>query len=388
MALLQAALMPLIVPYHVGLVILFQIIFNGLTYGADCVAYTLFAQWLTATETAFFVACLLICYQLGTIISSFITAKILTLGIAWSCCFYTPAVMCGLWALIWTFVGASNPSKSWFVSKREHDYLVKQSKITGVIFDNDENPEVHNRSGNVAIQQPTHEVGEISNGSRDGTSSVSWLKLAKDPNIWALIAVKFTLRWYFSVYVSLMPTYLSSVTHMSVKTIGNISVFQSFVGLFSGILMGYLTKSFVVRRPYNLSLASIRKIFQSIVNFGLALSLLIFLAFDCSQWITITTLTISGICVNFYVAAALQLPLDLSPTHCGLITSITNTLAFGQAISAPISGLIVNGGPKDRTLWRIVWLVCILLNTLSGLLFIFLVDSKPRDYNKNPSTTQ
>lgn len=89
-ATIQAALMPLVSTAHVSLVILFQVIFNGLTYGADCVAYTLFAHWLTPTEMAFFVSCLLICYQMGNIISSFITAKILTDGVAWSWCFYTP----------------------------------------------------------------------------------------------------------------------------------------------------------------------------------------------------------------------------------------------------------------------------------------------------------
>lgn len=89
-ATIQAALMPLISPHKVGLIILFQIIFNGLTFGADCVAYTWFAYWLTPTELAFFVSCLLVCYQLGTMISSFITSKILSSGLAWSWCFYTP----------------------------------------------------------------------------------------------------------------------------------------------------------------------------------------------------------------------------------------------------------------------------------------------------------
>lgn len=178
-----------------------------------------------------------------------------------------------------------------------------------------------------------------------------------------------------------MPTFLSSVAHMSVDTIGKVSVFQSVVGLVSGILMGYLTRSIVIRRPLNLSLANFRKIFQSIVNFGLSITLLVFILFDCNKWVTIISLTLGGICITFYVAAALQLPLDLSPDHCGLITSISNTLAIGQAIGAPISGLILNDGPRDRDLWRKVWALIILLNTFSGILFIFLVDSKPRLYD-------
>lgn len=179
-----------------------------------------------------------------------------------------------------------------------------------------------------------------------------------------------------------MPTYLSSVAHMSVSTIGKVGVCQSFISLALGILMGYMTKSLVSRRPFDLSLATTRKIFQSIVNFGLAVSLAIFIIYDCNQWVTIVTLTLGGICINFYCAAALQLPLDLSPNHCGLITSITNTLALGQTLGAPISGLILNGNPKDRGSWRIVWAAAIAMNALSGLIFILLVDSKPRDYNK------
>lgn len=89
-ATIQAALMPIVSPCNVVVVIIFQIIFNGLTYGADCVAYTLFAYWLTPTEMAFFVSCLLICYQLGTILSSFATSKILSENLPWSWCFYMP----------------------------------------------------------------------------------------------------------------------------------------------------------------------------------------------------------------------------------------------------------------------------------------------------------
>lgn len=234
-------------------------------------------------------------------------------------------------------------------------------------------------------QQPANRPRQASTNS---SHAISWLKLAKDPNIWAIVAVKFTLRWYFSVSVSLLPTYLSSVAHMSISTIGKVNVFQSCVGLLSGLLMSYLTRSVVSKRPYSLSLATVRKIFQSIVNFGLGLSLLAFIAFDCNQLITIISLTLCGICVNFYVAAGLQLPLDLSPEHCGLITSISNTLALGQALGAPISGLILNHGPRSRSMWRIVWGLAILLNTLSGFLFILLVDSKTRDYNRHEHDEQ
>lgn len=89
-ATLQAAFMPIISTCKVSLIILFQMIFNGLTFGADCVAYTLFAHWLTPTEMSFFVACLMTCYQLGTIISSFVTSKLLVMGTNWCWCFYTP----------------------------------------------------------------------------------------------------------------------------------------------------------------------------------------------------------------------------------------------------------------------------------------------------------
>lgn len=216
----------------------------------------------------------------------------------------------------------------------------------------------------------------------DAHLPIDWLKLAKDSNIWALIAIKFTIRWFFSVYASHMPTYLSSVLHMPVGLIGTISVVKSSIGLVMELFIGYLTKSAIVGRPFNLSLAAFRKIFQSIVCFGLSLSLLVIIVVDCNRWVTILMLILNGICINFCVAGAIQVPLDLSPKQCGLIHSITTTLALGQAIGAPISELILNDGPADRSLWRIVWLVSILLNTFSGLIFIFLVDSKPKDYNK------
>lgn len=363
-ATIQAAFMPLVCKYHFSLVVVFQVIFNGLTFGADCVAYTLFAYWLTPTEMAFFVSCLVICYQVGTIISGFFTAKILSLGLTWVWCFYLPAALCLMWSIIWMIIGASEPAKSWIISRHELEFISQSSKISRAISDD------------------YNESNQSTCGNTD--DPVSWRKLALDPNIWAIIAVKFSLRWYFSVYASLMPTYLSSVVHISVSTIGKMSVFQSLIGLISGVLMGYLTRALVTNRPYNLSLANVRKIFQSVVNFGLSLSLVALILYDCDLWIILASLTFGGICVNFYVAAALQLPLDLSPKNCGLISSITNTLAWGQALGAPISGLILNHGPKDRGLWHMVWLICILLNVFSGLIFIVLVDSKPKDYTKTP----
>lgn len=397
-ATVQAALMPLVAPLHISLVIVFQVIFSGLAFGADCVAYTLFAHWLTPTEIAFFVACLVVCYQLGAILSSVITAQILTgsENLDWAWCFYVPAILCALWTFVWIFVGASEPATSAIISAEELDYLALRSKLSqaGKTF-------ASSSSSSSSSSETLHDENEDNPDRSDPEKQqqqqlllqqhqqrpVSWLKLAKDPNIWAIIAVKFTLRWYFSVNISLMPTYLSSVTHMSVDTIGKVSAVQSIIGLVSGLFMSYITKSVVSKRPFNLSLAAFRKLFQSVVNFGLAGSLILFTLFDCDRWLTIVTLTVACVCINFHVAAALQIPLDLSPNYCGLITSITNTLALGQAIGAPISGLILNSGPKDRNLWRIVWGISILLNVLSGSLFILLVDSKPRDYSKSSSST-
>lgn len=89
-ATIQAALMPLVSGQHLLVVILFQLVFNGLTYGADCAAYTLFVHWLAPNELAFFVSSLLICFQIGSITSSAVTATILTRNIHWSWCFYCP----------------------------------------------------------------------------------------------------------------------------------------------------------------------------------------------------------------------------------------------------------------------------------------------------------
>lgn len=285
------------------------------------------------------------------------------------------AILCGFWTLFWAILAASEPSKSWLISRRELNFLQRRSKISQMLND------MHKQT-NVAQRKYC-----LASASANAHLPIDWLKLAKDPNIWALIAVKFTIRWFFSVHASLMPTYLSSVLHMSVDLIGKVSVINSSIGLALGLLIGYLTKSVINKRPFNLSLGTFRKVFQSIVSFGLSLTLLVILIVDCNHWVTIVSLTLNGICINFYVAAALQVPLDLSPNHCGLITSITTTLALGQAIGAPISGLILNGGPASRSLWRTVWLVSILLNTFSGLLFIFLVDSKPKDYNKYPTVS-
>lgn len=371
----QAALTPLVAPCHLALMFLFQVTLTGMTYGADCTAYTFFALWLTPTETAFFVACMILCYQVGAIMSNSFTTRVLSLGLSWAWCFYIPAVLCAVWTLGWLLIGANEPSVSAFLSPKEKSYLSRKSKIAQLCNDNEESTNSTTKATSNIIKRDIEHCAH----------SVSWLKLASDPNIWAIIAVKFTLRWYFSVYASLMPTYLATVAHMSVATIGTMSVCQAVIALVSGLALSYLTRSVVVKRPFNLTLATFRKSFQSIVNFGLAASLLVFTLFDCNQIVTISALTVAGICINFYVAAALQLPLDLSPDHCGLITSITNTLALGQVLGSPLSGLILDAGPKERARWRLVWLLAILLNVLSGLLFILLVDSKPKDYNKYSS---
>lgn len=86
---LQAGLMPLVAPRGVLTVTVFQFVFNGLAFGADCVAYTLYANWLTPVEMAFFVACLLVCYQLGGIVSGASISYMLAHQIHWQWCFYT-----------------------------------------------------------------------------------------------------------------------------------------------------------------------------------------------------------------------------------------------------------------------------------------------------------
>lgn len=260
-------------------------------------------------------------------------------------------------------MASSEPSQSRLISLAERNYLAANSKVA-------------------QCQQKQTKTSANRCNCDDNSTSISWTKLVCDPNIWALIAVKFSLRWHFGVLNSLLPTYLSSVAHLSVDTIGRMSVIQSSIGLVSGLAISFATKSLVSRRPCNLSLASVRKLFQSVVNFGIALSLISFVVFDCNQYVSLASLTVGAVCANLHVAGALQLPLDLSPANCGLISSLTDTLAPGLVLGPPISGLMLSRGAQDRAQWRLVWLTMVAMNTISGVLFLVLVDSKPRDYSR------
>ncbi|ERL83719.1 putative inorganic phosphate cotransporter [Dendroctonus ponderosae] len=100
----------------------------------------------------------------------------------------------------------------------------------------------------------------------------------------------------------------------------------------------------------------VRKILNSIGQFGPAIALFIAAFTGCDKWVTVTLLTI-GVGLNGGTNSGFRVNhLDISPQFAGILMSFTNCMANIVGLMAPIyAGFMIKGTPSVEK-WRIVFI--------------------------------
>lgn len=185
---------------------------------------------------------------------------------------------------------------------------------------------------------------------------VPWKSLFTSLPFYGLIAAQSGFTWGFYTLLTEMPTYMSSVLHLDVKSNALLSALPYFVMWLLCLVVSPISDMLINRKILSVTVS--RKLFNSIGQW-IPMACLIALGYmtEDEKTLAITLLTIG---VGFNAAAFcgyLVNHMDLSPNFAGPMMGITNGISNLCSLAAPlVVGAIVTN-EEDPNEWRIVFFI-------------------------------
>lgn len=142
----------------------------------------------------------------------------------------------------------------------------------------------------------------------------------------------------------------------------------------------------IQRRAFGLSKTGIRKLFQGIASFGMAIVFLLITLSDCNLLYVALLLQLVSFLSMFTAGGETMLPYDLSEENPATIMAIANSIANVSAVTTTrLASLIVGEQGRSFARWNILIYLIAGANFLGGLAFSLLVEAKPIDFYKRSS---
>ncbi|XP_062135985.1 putative inorganic phosphate cotransporter [Drosophila sulfurigaster albostrigata] len=326
-------------------------VLTGIVQGAiyPCV-HTLVAKWVPRTERGFLTTFIYAGAQFGTALVMVISGFVFESSMGWPGLFYITGGLSLAWALLYVWLGANEPATCRCISKGERMYI---ESLTG-----------------------------SSNNSQ--TLPVPWMSLLKSPAFLGLVAAHCGFNFGFYMLLTEMPTYMSKVLQLDVKSNAALSSLPYFV-------MG--TLCFVVSPISDLlinrgtiSITTGRKLFNSIgqwVPMACLIGLGYMTAGETTEAIVLLTLGvgISAACCCGYLVNHV----DLSPNFAGTMMGITNAVASLISILSPLMVGAILTDETDPTQWRVVFFVTSGVYLICNTLFVVIGKAEVQPWNDVPS---
>ncbi|KAJ0176879.1 hypothetical protein K1T71_008058 [Dendrolimus kikuchii] len=197
----------------------------------------LISQWVPLQEKGLLSTIIYAGGQLGIAIQ-LLSAGFIASAWGWEGIFYTNGVLGAIWTVLYLILGADSPESSKYISKEEVLY----------------------------IQRSLGRVGE------QKRYPAPWGKILTSLPFWAVIAGHCGQNWGFFTLMTEMPTYMSKVLGVDLKSNGVLSSLPYLSMYILSFPMGAMT-DLIIRRKW-LSVSTTRKLFNTIGLWGPAVALI------------------------------------------------------------------------------------------------------------------
>lgn len=148
--------------------------------------------------------------------------------------------------------------------------------------------------------------------------------------------------------------------------------------------MGWLANVTIKKRPFDMSKTVIRKLFQGIANYGLAIGYFLLTLNDCNKMFVFCILILTSFLSMFTAGGETMLPYDLSSEYPATIMAIANCIANTSGmITTSVTGLILGDQGGSFARWNIVIYLIAGANFIGGLAFTLLVKAEPIKFKKD-----
>lgn len=154
-------------------------------------------------------------------------------------------------------------------------------------------------------------------------------------------------------------------------------------GIFTGFV-AWLAKEFVVRKWFGLSKTGVRRLFQGVCNFGMALSYIL-ITFNMGNLNLVCCAVILLSIFSMFGAGGEPLtPIDLSIEFSASIMAIANSSAnLSGIILPPIVSFVLAGELDNPIRWDVVHTIVATIIIVGGILYCTVVRADPLDFSIN-----
>jgi sugar phosphate permease len=315
-------------------------------------------RWFPSTEKGTAVGIFLAAAKFGPVLVPPLGALVIA-SFGWQYIFYFCATPGLLFAVVWYFLVANDPSQSRFTSAAEIQHIRSES-----------NTSVSNRYGKEE-QVTSRQVKRRNFDFRwldriIRARSIRPLSTAtetfKSPHIWGLAVAYLLMTGIINVILAWLPTYLTTVKHLSILNVGFIAS-APFIGGVLGNLLGGLISDRILgkRRKPTIIITALSSIFMmySLVNAPndpIALSIMLFF---------------TGLLLNLGYSSFTVYPAGLTTKEAyPLAVSVVNTGGQAGGAALPfITGLIL-----DAFSWDAVFLFLAASSLIALAVITFVVE--------------
>ncbi|XP_013195802.1 putative inorganic phosphate cotransporter isoform X2 [Amyelois transitella] len=286
-------------------------------------SHAMLAKWIPPNERSRMGAAVYAGAQFGTVISMPLSGLLSAYGFSggWPSIFYVFGLIGTVWCLAFLFFVSEDPEQCKSIKETEKKYILSSLW------------------GNAGSSSPP----------------IPWSKILTSMPFWAIMLAHMGQNYGYETLMTELPTFMRQVLHFSIKDNGFVSALPYLCmwlfSMFISVVADWMLSS------GRLNHTQVRKIINSIGEYGPAIGLFIAANTGCNPAATVAILAI-GVGLNGGIYSGFKVNhLDLSPRFAGILMSFTNCLANLTGLLAPIvAGYIIEGRPTQAQ-WRIVFYI-------------------------------
>lgn len=342
-------------PYALALVRAYMGVCQTALYPA---CYVLYTRWLPPAERSQAIPVLGAGAYIGSIITSTATGYFSEQkSLGWEYAFYFPSVVCAIWAILWIFLGTSEPKQHWLISVEEIDYIESKMEVKRTSF-------------------------------QQSKKDISWMKILTSQHIWAMATAFLASNWAFTITLIYIPSYLNYILLIPPFKNGVINSIIYILFCISSPIVGVISAFMIQTRPFGLTNLQIRKIFQSIAVFSQAICFILLPFIGCNTNFVLVILYTQIVLYSFVNGGEVQVPAELSLDFAGTIYAIGNCVGSSTGILVPEVHKLIVKNHHDRGDWNTYFYFAAVVTTLGGLVFLIFGKNDLQDFSKDVGESQ
>ncbi|KAL1470674.1 hypothetical protein MTO96_024092 [Rhipicephalus appendiculatus] len=335
---LLSMVLPAAAHAHYIIVVVIRIL-QGLAEGLVFPAmHTMISLWTPITSRSRVVSIIQSGSDVGAVVAmmaSGVLAESTFLG-GWPSIFYVFGFAGIVWFVAWCLLAFDTPSQHPRISSEELDFIIENQ-------------------GNEQAQLKR---------------KVPWLKVLLSIPVWSSVLSHFGFNWIHYIFLSEMPTYLTSVLHYSLGANGLLSAVPYILGAFLCCVASLASD--VIRKRGTMSISSNRKLFNTLGGIVPGLFLLLVPLAGCNGFWNMVLLAVAGGFHGMGHSGFMAAFVDLAPDFAGTLLGISNVIASipGFAIPAMLGELLKEQSPLEA--WALFYYIGSAIGIIAALEFILL----------------